>query len=223
MLIGGGLVYAFTSSLLITGVGAVVLGAVVYAGIAVVDRASYRARMLDGTNVQNGVLIKCYWIQDDSEDRHHVIVVERGRTQHRLSHTNLDRLLADVALVAERLQAGENIPMTVSERGAQDRLEDGLVDGKSEHRLREEIRKTLKVAFGTEREATIQNLRDRCGEYHDPLWHHEIEHRLKTGIISVRRSDGGQLWEDNEATLSLTRDFASPRNSRPDGSSLTPV
>lgn len=220
-LIGGSVLYAVFRSLLIAGAGGAALAGVAWVGLTLVDRATFRARLLDGERVSKGVLLKCYWIRDADEQRHRVAVVERGRQQYRLASDDREQLLADIELVAERLQAAEDVPMTLSGRGGQDRLEDGLVDGESPDRLREEIRKTIRGAFGTNRRATVSELRAACDEYHEPLWQQTVETYLSMGVVSVRQISGGELWADDEATLTLDRDLWRSQAQRPDSAVWT--
>lgn len=195
MLFAFALLWGFTRSLLVAGLGAVLFGALVFGGYTLVDRASYRLSLLgDDDPVQSGVLVQCYALPDANGNRH---AVAKVGSDHTVSRQNATEAVSDALTVAEAIRTRhEDVPMTVGRKRGEDLLRLGRVDTDVEKEIRERVRKTLKYRSLNEQEFDVDELEDWLSEYPEDIWWSEFTRYRMLGILRVTGNGTVQLQRD---------------------------
>ncbi|PCR88701.1 hypothetical protein [Natrinema ejinorense] len=182
-LLSFGLVWAFTRSLVLALLGAVVLSLLIYGAYELIDRAAYRLDLFgDRGRTRRGVLVQAYAVDDADGTRH---LIAKVGTNHTVSRETLAETVDDVLTVADAArQTGGSVPATAGQQRAEDMLELGLVGGDVETELQEQIRKTFAHELRADGWVTMDTLARACRDYPEERWKGELHRYCALGVLS---------------------------------------
>ncbi|SDJ33380.1 hypothetical protein SAMN05216226_102173 [Halovenus aranensis] len=198
------LLYALLRSAVLALAGALLFGAVVHAGYVIVDRAAHRLSLVGDADPRGrGALIQCYALPDADEDYH---LVAKVGSEYRVSRRDVDATVDDVLRVADAAQHGDDPPIVIGRKRAEDLLELGQVDADVVDELRERVRKKLRYQTQPgDRQVSKDELEEMMSEFPESIWRPQIEHWEQLGILidhGDRLERTGDPWSADGLSLS---------------------